>query len=171
MAFEYPKVLDDMKEFPAIYNMNDLVNPAIDAENLELDLFISTATEAGISRREKEYGINPKDTDTLEDRRFVLKILENEKLPYTETVLREKLSNICGKDGYALTVLIDKIIVKVFLLKKVYLQTVNELLEKIVPLNVVIQSDLMYNTYNILEEKTYGELNAFTYKQMRDEVL
>ena len=169
--FEYPEVLKNMKEFPAIYNMNDKVNPAIDAENLELDLFISTATEAGISRREKEYGLNPKDTDSLEDRRFIVQVYENEILPYTENVLRKKLISICGEDGYSMEVFIDKIVVRLFLQKKMYLTTVRDLLEKVVPLNIVIDSELMYNTYNFLKEKTYAQLNQRTYKQMRDEVL
>lgn len=169
--FEYPEVLRSMKEFPAIYNMNDKVNPAIDAENLELDLFISTATEAGIARREREYGIKPKDTDSLEDRRFIVQVYANEVLPYTENVIRKKLANICGEDGYSMEVFIDKIVVRVFLQKKLYLDAVRELLEKVVPLNVVIDSELMYNTYNFLKGKTYAQLSQKTYKQMRDEVL
>lgn len=169
--FEYPKVLDNMKEFPAIYNMNDRVNPVIDAENLELDLFIGTATAAGIARREKEYGISPKDTDSLEDRRFRIKLKENERLPYTETFLREKLTELCGADGYYLEVLADEVIVKISLGKKSFFESVADMLEKMIPLNMIIRLGLLLNTYEILALKTYEQLEGYTYQELREEVL
>ena len=171
MAFEYPRVLDTMKEFPAIYNMNDIVNPAIDAENLELDLFIGTATQAGIARREMEYGINPKDTDSIEERRFRVRTKENERLPYTEAILRKKIEDICGIDGYYMEVLTDTIIVKVQLGQKSMFDTIRDLLENIVPVNIVIKLGLLYNTYENLSQMTYGQMGQFTYKQLKEEVL
>ena len=171
MAFEYPRVLDTMKEFPAIYNMNDIVNPAIDAENLELDLFIGTATQTGISRRELEYGINPKDTDSLEERRFRVKTKENERLPYTETILRKKIEDICGADGYSMEVSRDMISVKVLLSQKGFFETIRDLLEEVIPINMVIKLSLLYNTYGSLAQETYGILKEYTYKQLREEVM
>ena len=53
------------------------------ADDLLDNQFISTAGNIGLARWEKILAINPKETDTLEDRRFRILTRINEELPYT----------------------------------------------------------------------------------------
>ncbi|MBD5542849.1 MAG: DUF2313 domain-containing protein [Lachnospiraceae bacterium] len=168
--FEYPEVLKSTKEFPAIYNMNDKINPAKDAENLEQDLFIGTATLDGIGRREKEYGIVPKDTDDVEDRRFRIMEKENGRLPYTIRTLRKKLETLCGENGFYLKAEQEKITVKIALGRKAMFETVCKMLDEIIPLNLLIDATILFNTYEMMSGKTHGELANRTYEQIRTEV-
>ena len=81
MEFEVPQVISNIKEITAVYNMNDKIDLTQLTAALEDDLLTFTATLRGIKRREREYGITPKDTDTLEDRRYRIFLEEMKKLP------------------------------------------------------------------------------------------
>lgn len=171
MEFNYPEAVGKIKEIKAIYDMNDVVNPMSDAENLELDLFTSTATESGIARREKLYGIIAKDTDTLEDRRYRVLTKENSEIPYTVRSLKKKLETLCGEDGVAIELTEDTITVKVAIARKGMYEDTAKMLEEIVPLNMLVDCLQMYNTWADLEKYTWAELENMTWEQLRSEVL
>lgn len=79
--------------------------------------FISTADEYGLSRFEKLLGIFPTSEDTLESRRSRVQSKWFNTIPYTLTVLLQKLTVLCGdtsfvfthnfKDGYTITLITD----------------------------------------------------------------
>lgn len=171
MEFNYPEAVGKIKEIKAIYDMNDTVNPISDAESLELDLFTSTATENGIARREKLYSIVAKDTDTLEDRRYRVLTKENSEIPYTIRSLKKKLETLCGEDGVSIELTEEKITVKVALARKGMYEDTAEMLEEIVPLNLLTECLQMYNTWEMLESYTWAELANRTWEQLRSEVL
>lgn len=171
MEFNYPEAVGKIKEIDAIYKMNDVVNPMSDAENLEKDLFTGTATENGIARREKLYGITAKDTDTLEDRRYRVLTKENSEIPYTIRSLKRKLETLCGENGVTIELTDEKITVKVALARKGMYEDAAKMLEEIVPLNLLTECLQMYNTWEMLESYTWGELENRTWEQLRSEVL
>ena len=171
MEFNCPEAVGKIKEIDAIYNMNDVVNPMEDAENLEKDLFTGTATENGIARRENLYSIIPKDTDTLEDRRYRVLTKENSEIPYTIRSLKRKLETLCGENGVTIELTEEKITVKVALARKGMYEDTAKMLEEIVPLNLLIECMQMYNTWEMLESYTWGELANRTWEQLRSEVL
>ena len=151
--------------------MNDVVNPMEDAENLEKDLFTGTATENGIARRENLYNIIPKDTDTLEDRRYRVLTKENSEIPYTIRSLKRKLETLCGENGVTIELTEEKITVKVALARKGMYEDTAKMLEEIVPLNLLTECLQMYNTWEMLESYTWAELANRTWEQLRSEVL
>jgi hypothetical protein len=61
--------------------------------------------------------------------------------------------------------------VKVELVAKQNLDTVGELLERVVPLNMIIDLDLMYNQHKTLHVYTHRQLQQFTQAALRNEVL
>lgn len=98
-----PPVLREIEEFKAI---NGAIQPEIesawaDLERIMNNQFLSTADENGVARWEKELGIFPKDTDTLETRKARIKAMWNRELPYTLTWLGNWLTSICGPDGHS----------------------------------------------------------------------
>lgn len=171
MEFNCPEAVGKIKEIDAIYKMNDIVNPMVEAENLEKDLFIGTATKNGIARREKLYSIIPKDTDTLEDRRYRVLAKENSEIPYTIRSLKRKLETLCGENGVTIELTEEKITVKVALARKGMYEDTAKMLEEIVPLNIIVNCLQMYNTHGILRGYTHRQLRQFTHGQLRNEVL
>lgn len=171
----YPKTVKNMKKFIKI---SESENPEFntlwfETENLLSNQFINTLTEYGIQRWEAILKIVSKENDTLENRR--IKILLNlfEKLPYTITVLKEMLEDICGKDGYTINIIHNKylLIVKICLEKKYYFNEVNDLLKRIIPANMILDFDLIYNTHETMSLYTHKHLNHFKHKEMKAEVL
>lgn len=142
------------------------------AENTLADQFVDTATINGIKRWEKIYDIIPKANDTLEERRFVILSKMNERPPYTLAALDNVLTALCGDDGYSLYMNYEKyeLMVKLALDNEKNLETVVDLLNRILPANIV-RNVSVYNTYAVLENYTHEELSRFTHDELRKDVL
>lgn len=168
-----PEVLKDVTEMQAIM---DAETPEVQAiwdacEDCMNDQFLSEATENGIARREKMLDITPYATDTLEDRRFRLSARYNESLPYTRKRLEELLETLCGAGGYELTILTAAftVNVKVALTVKKQEDSVRDLMERVLPYNMVFTVTLMYNTWEKVKVHTWGGLAALTWKDVKEE--
>lgn len=142
-------------------------------DELYCNQFIPTATEAGISRYEKIFGIVKNDTDTLEDRRFVLMMAVTQQLPYTYANLMIKLNTLLGDDGYTLDLINEeyRIEIRVGLKVKDKEESVLKLLRRELPANMIIDVDLDYNDHKALEEFTYDHLAQWSHDHIRNEVL
>lgn len=175
MLFNAPDVIMNIKEMQVIFDITDKMAELLDkeAEKLENNIFITSACEEKIAKMEKILKIEKLDTDTLEDRRFRVKSRILSKLPYTYRVLKRQLDALCGAEDYVLNVDVENEIVTclIELRRKTMFESVREVLEDIVPLNMVIELNLRYNQYGLLKKYTYGMLNKYTWKQLREEAL
>ncbi len=152
---------------PEIQGLDDLSEVITDNQ------FLVSANETGIKKFEAMLKVKPLDDDSLENRIFRMLSLWNNAIPYTEEVLREKLETLCGPGGYTLEILPDNYTVKVrvALISKKNYKMVGELLEEVVPANMVIDLSLLYNQHETLKEFTHMKLASYTHIQLRDEVL
>lgn len=154
----------DEKELSEIWKLlEDLLN----------DQFVQTATDKGISRWESILGIEPRNIDTLDERRFKILVKLNEQLPYTLSTVKEQLNMLCGADGYQF--ILDSnnytVTVNLELRNKNNYHTVYDYLRKAVPANMEIVMSLLYNTYSMLAQFTHHQLSKYTYAQLREDVL
>ena len=170
-----PEVLKNVRELDAIM---DAENPEIEdlwqaCEDSMNDQFISEATENGIARREKMLGITPFATDTLDDRRFRLLSRYMEDIPYTRKSLINMLTSLCGEGGYQLVISRGTftVSVKVALTAKKQVDSVRELLERILPYNMTFTVQLLYNTWGQIKDYTWGELKLLTWREIKEEAL
>ena len=143
-----------------------------DAEDVLNNQFVSDATVVGVTRWENIFGIAPKETDTLEERKFRVLVKLNEQLPYTMQTLKEQLQRICGENGYRIILNAGRYIlnVKLALENASKYQDVCDMLRRMVPANMIINVS-MYNTYEMLSHYTHKQLAAFTQKKVREDVL
>ena len=170
-----PDLLKNVQELNEIMKVE---TPAVQAiwqacEDCMNDQFISEATENGIARREKMLNITPYATDTLDDRRFRLLARYSENMPYTRRSLENLLVSLCGENGYKLTFITAKFTVniKVALTAKKQVDSVKELLERILPYSMLFTVELLYNTWEKVQPYTWGALSNITWKEMKEEVL
>nr|WP_301906755.1 putative phage tail protein [uncultured Anaerostipes sp.] len=142
-------------------------------DELYCNQFIPTATETGISRYEKIFGITKKDTDTLEERRFNLMLAVTQQLPYTYANLILKLNTLLGSKGYSIDLINEeyRIEIRVALNVKDREESVLKLLRRELPANMIIDVDLDYNDHKALERFTYDQLAEWNYDHLRNEVL
>lgn len=171
----FPDLLKEVKEFrklaeaenPELLFLWDELGEVLDNQ------FIDTATKTGVARREKMLKISPKATDTLEERKFRLLARYNENLPYTLRAMHSQLSILCGENGYRLEINYGAFTLKakLELTNKKNVDAVGEMLERIVPMNMLLKVELMYNQHQTLRQFTHEELKKFTQLGLREEVL
>ena len=144
----------------------------VEAENALSDQFILEATENGVKRWESMLGISPKDTDTLDERKFRILTKLNQELPYTLRKLEQALTNLCGAGNYSIEITAAEyhIEVKLALTNKNNYQEVVDILKKMVPANMTQWVQIMYNPHNVWMKFTHAELTAYTHKQLREDV-
>lgn len=142
-------------------------------ENALADQFILDATEYGVMRWESMLKITPKDTDTLDERKFRILTKLNQELPYTMTKLKESLTTLCGADGFSIDLQAAQyhIEIKLALGHHGNYQEVVDLLTKMIPANMTQYVKLMYNTHEMINLYRHMDLAAYTHNQVRSEVL
>ncbi len=153
-----PPVLQELEEFKQIMNteseeFNILVK---EYQNLLSDQFVHEATENGLSRWEKILSINPKPTDTLEQRRWEILNRLNIKIPYTWTMLKNKLYALYG-DSYTIKLISDTYTIQIRVpqeLSDSEIRSTYTMLEVIVPANMII--DIQRDINLKMEARTYN---------------
>lgn len=98
-------VLRQLKEFKEIAKTEEPeLRYILEACDRTLNnFFISTADEYGISRFESMMGIFPDEGEDLETRRFNVLVKWNDKVPYTDGELYDRLLSLCGEGKFTIT--------------------------------------------------------------------
>lgn len=98
----YLPLLRQIREFKEIAKTEDVELNLIykEIERVLNNLFIDTSDEYGISRLEKIIGITPAEGDTLEERKVKVFSRWNDRVPYTDRELYNRLLSLCGKDKF-----------------------------------------------------------------------
>lgn len=135
------------------------------------NMFIADADETGVERYESIIDILPKPTDTLEQRKFNILVKVNEQLPYTMKSLAVQLEELCGSDGYKLILDADNYTLEVKIAISVVsnFDAVCEMIEKVIPCNLISIISLMYEQYGNLTACTHGYLANYSHEDIRNE--
>lgn len=170
-----PDVLTTIREFQAIATAEDpeLSDLWIEIEHAFSDQYVDDATQNGVARYESILKIVPKATETLDERKFRILSKYNEQLPYTYRAMLQRLDTLCGPDGYTVELNVPGYTVKVRvrIFAENNLAAVGDMLEGIVPMNMVIDLDLLYNKHSQLAAYTHAQLSAYTHDELRKEDL
>ena len=172
--YEYlPFFVYNTKEFKELHKV---VQPEVDnlfteSNNRLNDMFVVGSSEYATKRYEKIVGITPKLTDSLEKRHIDILAVYNEVPPFTYERLEEMLTSLLGADGFKIYLDIPKFYLKVTLSKKnlQYSKQVNDMLERIVPVNITLDYDVDWNTWGDLKPFTWSEMSTATWKEARED--
>jgi len=172
--FDAPEVIKNIPDIKKIYEINDpqIEDLDTDTDQLDSDMFADLMSDDALKHWEAIYHIDVMDDESLDDRRTKVKGKMLERPPYSYRVLIRNLDNLLPS-GYDLYISddLDYIQVKVVLTAKYLLANVQKLLDDMVPLNMVLEVILKFNTYGVLGLHTHEELTNFTYQGLRDEPL
>jgi len=170
-----PPILQGVREFQVIAKTEqaDFESAWEAANNLLDNNFIATADTLGVSRWESILGIAPRGTDTLDERKFAILAAIEAQAPYTMRQLEFQLAFLCGPDGYIVMLDHNNYFLKVLveLTARRNFDAVKELLENIVPANLILHVGLRYNQHRTLSRFTHAQMAARTHGQLRNEVL
>lgn len=97
-------ILQKIKEFQEIAKTEDVELNLLyaEAESVLKNMFIDSSDEYGVSRLEKIIGITPDTEDTLEQRKFRILSRWNDRVPYTDRELYNRLLNLCGEGNFTI---------------------------------------------------------------------
>lgn len=172
--FDAPKIITQIPDIAQIYSINDKQAAEIEEaiEKLEGNIILDTMSEENTKDWERFLKLPVQDDDTLDDRRLRVKAKNLEKLPYTYRVVASRLNTLCP-DGYDMEINNERthIAVKIALKSKKMIDTVEDMLDNYIPLNMTIDVSLMYNTHAMLGRYTHRQLEKYTHRQLREEVL
>lgn len=175
MRFSYPEVIGNIRDIKAIYDINEQQEKKVDSaiSSISRNLFIDTADVNHVSRWEKMLKLSVYATDTLNDRRFRVKSKIIERLPYTYKILINKLNALCDPGGYILEVDTDAqtVLCYINLSNKGKLSDFEKILDEIIPMNMTIQVELLFNSHERVGGFTHTELSKLTHYDIREEVL
>lgn len=166
-----------MRDFHQMHQIMTVEQPEVDGlwnacGNVMSDQFVMDATENGVRRWERLVGVTPRDTDTLDERKFRILTVMNQKLPYTMNRLKETLTTICGAGNFHIELNAAEyhIEIKLALTNVNNYQEVVDLLSNMIPANMTQWVQIMYNDHATLGQFTHEQLAAFTHNQLRTEV-
>ena len=167
-----------VKHYREIVGITEAENPELtmlwtSADSVFLDQFIETLTDNGCKRWEKILDIKPRDTDTLQVRRFRIKARINEDLPYTWRALEKVLDTMCGKGAYAMTLYNEeyRLVILLELTVKKLFDEVEQSVKRMIPANLILDVRLRYNTWGQVKVLTWGDLKNRTWKDVKEEDL
>lgn len=133
-----PPKIKNYKDYKAISDVeNPEFNDLQESKNIVLNnTFIETANEIGIKRYEKMLKIYPKESDTLETRRFRVQSRWNNSLIAS---IIEKLQSLCG-DDFSIEYIKGQFIINIETHIGTYgaLEELTYILEKMIPCNIII---------------------------------
>lgn len=138
-------------------------------ETIWLNQFIETADDITLTRWERMLNISRGDTWTLNDRRNKVLSIITEQRPYTDKTLNIMLKSIFGEGKYQVEYIAPlKILISVSFDSKNEIKNVEEMLDRILPANLIWKVDIFHNKNALLQNYTHEQLQSYTHEQLRD---
>lgn len=175
MLFDAPDIIKNIPDISEIYRINDKQIADLEkaTEQLENDIFLTEMGEHKIQRWEKMLGIIPYNSSTEERRtRIQAKVLE--KLPYSYRVLIRKINTLTS-NNCEIELSNNRLELKIKLSLKVKnsRQDLQDMLENVLPLNMIFDVRIQYNTWNVISNSditwNYAKGNNITWNEIKEE--
>lgn len=174
IALYWPEHISTIQEFKEIDTAANIeLSRLWDSVNTLLDnRYLSSMDESECSVLENMLKIAPLPDDTLEDRQRRIKVYFVSGIPYTQNKLIEVLNVLCGgPDNYVLLVEAKEYRVNVGVkLASIRLtDNVREMVNNMVPANLIRNVYVVFNRWNRFATETWGSLEAETWSGLHDD--
>lgn len=175
MLIKYlPDFMQSFKQIQELTKVEDLfLNNLKENVNLSLkNTFLLDADKTAISHFEKIVGITPSLNDNLETRRLNIFTRFNQKLPYTISSLKDTLNTIIGQENYSIDLNYDNFKLDIFLKANVKnkVDILKNILEFVLPLNIIFDINIKYNTWKAVKKYTWGEVYQNTWGTLKERI-
>lgn len=169
--FEAPEIIKNIPDIKQIYDINEMQGDTLDqtVEQIDSDMNIDEMDASTVERWETILKIVPARSDMLDVRRFRIKTKITDSMPYTYRALERKLDDMCAG---AYDIVIDRINqsikVNLGLASQKKINDVMNMLEEMVPLDMIIDTSVLYNAHGYLAQYPHCILAQFTHKELRE---
>lgn len=129
--------------------------------------FIASADERTIRKWERMLGVKVGDTWTLDDRRNKILSIITEQRPYTDGTLDIMLKSIFGEGNYQVEYKKPlEMLISVSFDSKNEIKNVEEMLDRILPANLIWKVDIFHNKHSLISKYTHGQLSNYTHEEL-----
>ena len=134
--------------------------------------FVNYTDENGIKMFEDMFGIIP-ESSNIDDRRMAVLAIINKALPYTYNGFLQLLDGLCGAGNYEINMNYGEytLTIKLELAARAQFDTVTDLVNEIVPANILCEIGILYNKYKTVSRLTYRECSKKTFYELRNNIL
>jgi len=117
--------------------------------------------------------IIPKANDTLSGRQFRIWTKLYNTLPYTKFRLIQVLDSVMGAGNYTYidNVETKTLTVRLYLGIKDKVDAITDMLDDMIPANMILDVDLKYNTWQVVSNFTWDELLSYAWFDIKESVL
>lgn len=141
-------------------------------ENILEEAYVETAEEQGLERLENMLGIDGRGK-SLESRRKNILMLLMGDAPYTFVSVNNKLDSVWGKNNVSIQYGSEPYVidVNIGLGAKNYKDVIKKYLDIVVPANVQINCNIIYNTHNGIGKYTHERLHSYSHKILKEGII
>lgn len=165
-----PSYMQEYREIREICSCEDLEisELCIYRDKIQREFFLETATGFGLKRTENMLGIISSEDESIEFRKFRIKT----KLAGNNYSLTERLNQLIPNGEYSLNLNTDTLTLtlRIPIANEMYLNSVVEMLEKTVPLNIILNCSVLYTSHKEISKYKHSELNSYTHKYIKEEL-
>lgn len=174
LTYDLPEILNRIPEIGLIFRIT-LEEAERFIENLnkiEREIHTDTATNEGLERKEKMYGLQKRDTDTLEERRKRIEIFEKTTDYYSFGNISQLIKEIAGAESEIIRLadysgFYTELLIKLPVSSEKTIVDIKNKIEKMLPVTMELQIALLFNRFSYFSEKTWSEINGMTYNEAK----
>jgi len=167
----FPDHLKNIKEFSEMNQAFDTILAKLWKvfETEYKNEFMSMMDADACERYEGMLGIKIKASDTVDDRQRRIIGYFASDLPYTKKKLDDAIKSMCGSGYYTLEINPAEryVTAGIAMESENMLDIVQEIIDRMVPANMVTTVKVMYNRYSMLTPYTHAALAEFTHAEIR----
>jgi hypothetical protein len=171
-----PEIIAKIREFKLLTTAEDPEFELLWQSHDEVvnNMFIDSCDMDALTRYEKIFHIlaNP-ETENEEFRKKRLKISLSTEPPFSYRWLLIRLDVLYGSENLDITFDPNnyRLDIGVELGSKNLLALVKEFTEAVVPANIILTVELIYNTWEMIASMTWGQASTLTWNELKTEVL
>lgn len=139
---------------------------------LERERDTATASQTGIERKEKCYGVKPAETDTLEERRFRIEMIEREINIYNFKEIEGFIQAMCSGNAEVLRDFSDPeapvLKISVALASAKSFKEMTQRVKKMIPADMTLEAEIIYAKFSQYTDKTFSQLSDKTFRELRE---
>lgn len=163
-----------VKGIPDLDQFNVSVDKQIEKLNTEItrldeDNYFDNTSESRVIRWEKILSLTPRADDTLDERRFAVHTRVIDKLPYTFRIIEKELKALSPESEFTRQMSANgmTVTVKLPLTSVSKIADVDSLLDKKLPLDVVYEILVLFNTWDEYARNTWSSLSSMTWGELK----
>ena len=172
--FNAPIIFSNIKDLKDIWDINELQGGAITSDVMTVDgnTTIGKSSSDMLADWESIIGIEYQDALNLSKRRAIIL----SKLIYSNVnrdILIDRLNVLCRDENYTLTFnsSFTELNLTFDSISPDLLDAVIDMLDTTLPLNVIFNLEIIYNSYGSLSTNTHSDLSVYTNIQLRENEL